>query len=158
MVENTTWSRSVSAAVATVARVAAAAVVFALVSALVWARSLTALSVVPSAPAATLVPVFFRCQVGGRAVAFPLALSLPLSVSRLAAGSRAFPLVSMARVELQVIRALFGFEVRQQGRRGSMVGVSPWRLGAAAVRAAAWAWAVGPRATAPAVVAEKEKS
>lgn len=145
------------AAVATVTRVAAAAaVVLALVRALVRARPLAPVSVVPSAPAATLVPVLFRRQVGGGALALSLALPLPLAVSRLAAGSRAFPLVSVARVELQVVRALLGLEVRQERRRGGMVGVSPWGR-AAAVRAAARARAVGPRAAAPAVVAEGEK-
>lgn len=156
MVKHTTWSWPGSAAMAAAARVAATAVVFALVGAFVWAWSLAPVSVMPSASAATLVSVFFRRQVGGGTVTLPLAFSLPLSVSRLAAGSRALPLVSVARVELQVVRALFGFEVRQEGRRGGVIRVSPWRR-AAAVRAAARAWAVSARATAPAVIAEREK-
>lgn len=102
--ESTAWSWWASAPMAAVTRVAtAAAVVFALVRALVGARSLAPVSVVSSTPAATLVPVLFRRQVRGGALALPLALSLPLSVSRLAPGSRTLPLVSVARVELQVV-------------------------------------------------------
>lgn len=138
---------------------AAAAMVFALMRPFVRARPLAPVSVVTRAPAAAaaLVPVFFRHQVGGGGpVALPVALSLPLPVAWLAPGPRAFPFVRMARVELQVVRALFGFEVRQQRGRGGVVGVSSRRR-AAAVRSAARARAVGSRAAPSAVVAEAEE-
>lgn len=144
-------TRKHSASVSTVAWMAAA-VMFAFMRAFVRAWAFPPFAVM--AAAATLVLVLLR-QVRGTSIPVPFSLSLSVPLAGLAGGTRAaarpFPFVTVSAVLVQIVWALLGLQVWQEGRRRAVVGMSPWRW-AAGVRAAPGARAVGAWVTVPVIV------
>lgn len=148
----TWWRKTFSASVTTVAWMAAA-VVLAFMRAFIRAWAISSVAVMP----ATFVLVLFR-QIGGSSVPLPLSLPLSVPIAGFADGARAaaraFPLVPVPAVWMQVVRALLWFQMWQEWRWRAVVGVSPWRC-AAAVRAASGTRAVSARVAASVIVTEQ---